>query len=169
MHYFAKLVDLCTPSMFNTANKTWDSAIEELQSGSATRLVLALQVVRFQKSAFVVGMFSMCDAYLQDVLRVVDGFNEATRILLEHGEDELGIRFRYFRAAINVLKHGRGNSYNYLVAHADALPFKVKLPDECFFHEGDVSEICTLVEVDDAFVGNCVDVIRQVTAAVQKV
>lgn len=65
-----------------------------------------------------------------------------------------------------MLKHGRGPSYETLAAKARTLPFRLKLPDEAFFFEGDVSEVSTLVKVDDQFVRNCTDVIRAVSRSV---
>jgi hypothetical protein len=47
------------------------------------------------------------------------------------------------------------------------LPFRVKSPGESFSFEGDVSEIATLVEVDDQFVLSCVDVIWKVSEAIR--
>jgi len=37
------------------------------------------------------------------------------------------------------------------------------LPGENFFDEGDVSEVSTLIEVDDKFVLNCAELIEQVS------
>ena len=65
--------------------------------------------------------------------------------------------------AVNVLKHGKGRSYDALVEKANQLPFRVKLPNESFFDEGDVSEIATLVEVNDAFVELCSKTIEDVS------
>jgi hypothetical protein len=45
----------------------------------------------------------------------------------------------------------------------------VKLPTEDFFFEGDVSEISTLVEVNDVFVQDCADVIRAVSLIMRRV
>jgi hypothetical protein len=67
---------------------------------------------------------------------------------------------------VNVLKHGRGRSYKDLVKKAGSLPFRVKLPGEAFFFEGDVAEVSTLVEVDDAFVKLCAEVIHDVSVAI---
>jgi hypothetical protein len=69
---------------------------------------------------------------------------------------------------VNVLKHGRGRSYDALVAEAVTLPFRVKLPEEAFFNEGDVSEVSALIEVDDRFVLLCADVINQVSIVLNK-
>lgn len=102
-----------------------------------------------------VGMFSLFKAILQDGLNCRDGFREATDILDHAGEQALKERFVDLQRAINVLKHGRGHSYDALVAKAAALSFRVKLPDETFFEEGDVAEVSTLIAVEDAFVLNC--------------
>ncbi len=66
-----------------------------------------------------------------------------------------------------MLKHGRGRSYDALVSKASALPFKIKLPTEAFFFEGDVSEISTLIEVDNEFVINCAQVISDVSEVIR--
>ena len=60
--------------------------------------------------------------------------------------------FDQFAAAVNVLKHGRGRSYDWLLSMRETLPFFLKGRDQHFFFEGDVSEPDTLVLVDDAFV-----------------
>jgi hypothetical protein len=73
-----------------------------------------------------------------------------------------------FQMAINVLKHGRGRSYNALVAKAGSLPFKVKQPTQAFFNEGDVSEISTLIEIDDDLIIGCAEIIRDVSAVIHK-
>lgn len=65
------------------------------------------------------------------------------------------------------LTHGRGKSYDALVANSEDLPFKIKLPNENFFFEGDVSEISTLIEVDDNFVLNCAELIEQISKEVR--
>ncbi len=112
-------------------------------------------------------MFSMFDAILQDQLQCKDGFKEAGKILENQDEIELKEIFSNLQLAVNVLKHGKGRSYEELVEKAGALPFRVKLPDEYFFNEGDVSEISTLVEVDDAFVVLCAEIIHKVSVAVR--
>jgi hypothetical protein len=69
---------------------------------------------------------------------------------------------------VNVLKHGRGRSYEKLVAKSVKLPFAVKPPDEAFFEEGDVSEVTSLVEVNPGFVRKCSAVIEEVIAALEE-
>jgi hypothetical protein len=86
-------------------------------------------------------------------------------------EAELNLKecFEDLFLAINVLKHGRGRSYDALVAKTNPLPFRIKLPSEPFFFEGDVSEISTLVEVDDTFVPHCGKVISDVSVVIRRV
>ena len=127
-----------------------------------------LQMIQLQKAVSAVGLFSVFEAMLQDGLECSNGFQEAGSILEREGEVALKERFVDLQSAINVLKHGRGRSYDALVAKADRLPFRIKRPGEAFFFEGDVSEIETLVEVDDAFVLSCAEVIGNVSTIVKK-
>jgi len=168
MHSFAELVDYCTAFTLNALTQANERVIEALQTSAATPLVKALQMVQFQKAISAVGMFSIFEAMLQDGLEGKDGFREAHNILDDAGETALKERFVDLQLAINALKHGRGRSYDAVVEKADRLPFRVKQPGEAFFFEGDVSEVATLIEVDDAFVLSCAEVIRQVSEIVQK-
>lgn len=88
--------------------------------------------------------------------------------LVRENENDLNSRFVTFVHAINVLKHGRGRSYDALVAADNDLPFRIKRPGEDFFSEGDVSEVATLIEVDDQFVRDCAAVIAQVAIVINK-
>ena len=67
-------------------------------------------------------------------------------------------RFELFKSAINVLKHGRGPSYDELLRQKELIPFKVKR-SELFFNEGDIAEILMLIDVDDQFIVDCVDLV----------
>jgi hypothetical protein len=125
-------------------------------------------MVQLQKAIHTVGMFSMFEAILQDGLNCTDGFREAAQILDNEGEAALKERFEDLQMAINVLKHGKGRSYNALVAKAGNLRFRMKMPDEAFFAEGDVTEVSTLIEVDDAFVLRCAEVIRVVSDVIRR-
>jgi hypothetical protein len=44
----------------------------------------------------------------------------------------------------------------------------VKLPDENFFFEGDVSEVSTLIEMDDDFVQRCGSVVSEVSEVLRR-
>jgi hypothetical protein len=165
MHAYDELAEHGMEFSLTALNQAYERAAAALQTSSATRLVKALQMVQLQKAVLAVGMFSMFEAMLQDELDCADGFREAAVRLDAVGQTTLRDSFSDLQLAINVLKHGRGRSYDALVGKADALPFRVKLPDEHFFFEGDVSEVSTLIEVDDAFVRRCAAIIREVTVA----
>ena len=168
MHEFNELVQRSTAFSLSALDEAQQRTVDALQTSAATTLVKTLQMVQLQKAISAVGMFSMFDAILQDQLQCKDGFKEAGKLLESQGEIELKENFSNLQLAVNVLKHGKGRSYNDLVEKATILPFRVKLPDEYFFNEGDVSEISTLVEVDDAFVLLCAEVIHAVSVAVQR-
>jgi hypothetical protein len=168
MHGFAELVDHCTAFTLEALRQANERALDGLQTSLATTLVKSLQMVQLQKAISAVGMFSIFEAMLQDGLESSDGFREAEDILESKGESALKERFVDLRLAINVLKHGRGRSYDALIAKAERLPFRIKRPREAFFFEGDISEIAPLIEVDDAFVLDCAEVIHQVSETVQK-
>lgn len=167
MHKFSDLVQRSSAFSLNALEVARRSVIEELQSSAATPLVKALQMIQLQKAISAVGMFSMFDAILQGQLHCTDGFREAAAMLEAKGEDALRDRFSDLQLAVNVLKHGKGRSYDALVQKADRLPFRIKLPGEAFFNEGDVSEVSTLVEVDDSFVLLCAEVIHAVSVSIQ--
>ncbi len=168
MHAFPELIDRCTNFTLGALEEAQARTIEALQTSGATALVKTLQMVQLQKVVSSVGMFSIFDALLQDRLECANGFKKAAEILKGLDATELEERFHNFRLAVNVLKHGEGESYRELLKKT-RLPFRIKKPDEGFFNEGDVSEISTLVEVDDAFVMTCATTIREVTDAIQRV
>jgi hypothetical protein len=167
MHEFNELVQRSTAFSLNALDEAQQRTVDALQTSAATTLVKTLQMVQLQKAISAVGMFSMFDAILQDQLQCKDGFKKADQILEIQGESVLREKFSNLQLAVNVLKHGKGRSYQALVEKSSALPFRVKLPDEHFFNEGDISEISTLVEVDDPFVLLCAEVIHAVSVAVQ--
>jgi hypothetical protein len=169
MHSFTELVDRCAAFTLNTLREANNRTIKELQTSGATSLVKTLQMVQLQKVIFAVGMFSIFEANLQKGLTCENAFSEAKKILKAEGELELKECFDDLCLAVNVLKHGRGKSYDALVAKAKSLPFRVKLPDESSFFEGDVSEVSTLVQVNDAFVQYCGKVISDVSRVIRRV
>jgi hypothetical protein len=120
-----------------------------------------------QKAILAIGMFSLFESILQEGLSSRNGFEEAKKVILKNGKVELQNRFENFISAINVLKHGRGRSYDTLVSKPELLPFKIKLPGENFFNEGDVSEVSTLIKVDDEFVLNCAELIEQISKEIR--
>jgi hypothetical protein len=169
MHSFTELIDRCATFTLKTLKEANDRTIEALQTSGATSLVKTLQMIQLQKAILAVGMFSIFEASLQRGLSCSDGFGEAKNILDDEEELDMKEYFDDLFQAVNVLKHGRGRSYEALVVRAESLPFRIKLPDESFFFEGDISEVSTLIEVDDAFVQRCGDVIRDVSEVIRRV
>ena len=168
MHEFTELIYRCTSFSLNSLDKINEEIFKGLELSGATNLVKNLQMISLNKVVLAVGMFSIFEAHLQDNLDCEKGFFEAKKILNEAGENEIKECFNNLTLAINVLKHGKGKSYDSLVERADELPFRVKMPDEYFFDEGDVSEISTLIEVDNNFVELCSKNIEDVSNVIRK-
>ena len=97
-----------------------------------------------------------------------NGFVTVRECLEHEKETDLNNRFAIFVQAVNVLKHGRGRSHDALIA-MDNLPFRIKRPGDDFFSEGDISEVATLIEVDDQFVRDCAALIARVAAVINQV
>lgn len=169
MHNFTDLVDGCIQFTLESLNGANTITIRSLEKNSATSLVKTLQMIQLQKAILAVGIFSIFEANLQENLCCSHGFEEVKKILENEGELSIKDRFEDFILAINVLKHGRGRSYDTLVAKAESLSFKVKLPNEPFFDEGDISEVSTLIEVNDAFVQSCSNLIDDVSRIIHRV
>lgn len=169
MHAFTDLVYRGTTFTLHSLNEAEARTGKLLRESGATANVKNIQMIRLQKAILAVGMFSMFDATLQSNLECEDGFAAAREVLMSSGDGMLAKRFDLFAAAINVLKHGRGRSYDYLLVQTDPLPFRVLARDEDFFTEGDVSEIRTFVEVTDKFVADCAQVIEDVCRAIGRV
>jgi hypothetical protein len=168
MHSFSELIERSALMTLSALNDTQKHVANELQTSARTPLIKAIQAVTLSKVVLAVGMFSIFEAKLQDGLTCAEGFREASKILDCEGEAALSEKFGDLILAINVLKHGKGRSYQALVTKAGTLPFNVKQPGQAFFYEGDVSEVSALVEVNDAFVQHCVDVIGQVSKVVRR-
>lgn len=167
MHSFSELADRCTSFTLSALREANDRTIDELQTSGATNLVKTLQIIQLQKAAFAVGMFSIFEADLQTSLGSKNGFKKAKQILESKGKIDLKERFEDLYFAINALKHGRGASYDALIAKEKQFPFRVKMPTESFFFEGDVSEVNTLIEVNDGFVQLCGDIISEVSRTIR--
>jgi hypothetical protein len=167
MHDFEELVYRSTAFTLHSIELVNKEILKELETSAPTYAIKNLQMLQLQKVILAIGMFSMFDAILQDSLLCKDGFKQARQLLLKKGETLLHERFDLFITAINVLKHGRGRSYDTLVAKAEILPFKIKMPNENFFFEGDVSEVSTLVEVNNEFLLNCADLIYKIASTLK--
>jgi len=168
MHRFDELIYRGTSFTLEAIETSNNKIVDELSINASTIAIKNLQMLQLQKVILATGMFSIFDAFLQDGLSSTNGFEEAKKILIQKGYSELNDRFEIFINAINVLKHGRGRSYDALVSKSESLPFRIKLPGEIFFFEGDVSEVSTLIEVDDKFVLNCAELIEHVSEILRK-
>lgn len=168
MDRFSDVTARCVGFMIDTLNEASRANIGDGSDGS-TVFVKNAQALQLGKVVIAVGIFSIFEARLQDGLSCVDGFAELRKILSTASEQDLASRFEQFVAAVNVLKHGKGRSYDWLLSRSEALPFTIKARDQNFFFEGDVSEPDTLVLVDDAFVRSCAELVQASIDVVQSV
>lgn len=162
MNELKELIVHCTEFTIDGLEKVNSEIFEALQTSASTPLVKSLRMIQLQKAIFAIGMFSIFESMIQDWFLYKDGFNDVKKILEEKGNNTLLNKFNDFYLAINVLKHGKGKSYDKLVSRAESLPFRIKKKDENFFFEGDVSEVDTLIEVDDKFIKECANLLVQV-------
>jgi hypothetical protein len=141
MHSFADLVNRSTNFALVTLKQAEDEVLEALQTSGAIRHVKNLQMIQLHRAVIAVGIFSLFESIVQDRLECRDGVAAVRQCLEREGEVDLGNRFSLFVYAVNVVKHGRGRSYDTLAAMGPNLPFRIKRPGEDFFSEGDVSEV----------------------------
>jgi hypothetical protein len=167
MHSFTELAQQTISFMLKHINNALMANTEALKNSGATSLVKTTQILNMQRTVMVVGLFSIFEAALQNRLECKSGFDETRTLLRSEGLHQLEQIFTNYQRAINVLKHGEGPSYQHLLSDASHLPFRIKRPGEHLFNEGDVSEISTLVLVDDEFVVGCARIIDQVSEAIQ--
>jgi hypothetical protein len=169
MHSFADLVNRSINFVLASLKEAEDEVIEALQTSGATRHVKNLEMIQLNRAIIAVGMFSIFDSIVQDRLECRNGFAAVRECLERENENDLDNRFAIFVHAINVLKHGRGRSYDALITMGNHLPFRIKRLGEDSFSEGNVSEVATLIEVDDRFVRDCAALIAQVSSVINKV
>ncbi|WP_201548228.1 hypothetical protein [Psychrobacter sp. Pi2-1] len=163
MQNFIQIISESTESNIETFNKVEESTRNKLENLGSTRLVLTLQKMQWERSIFAIGMFSLFEAVVQKELKIEKGsaFKELKQKLKNNNKIELLENFEDFYYAINVLKHGKGMSYTKLLDKQSDLPFEITPAGSIFRNEGDVSEIETLVCVDNNFLERCLAVICQ--------
>ena len=167
MHSFIELIDRTVTFSLNVVDEKEAEISEALQHSGATVHIKNLQAMNLNRAFVAVGMFSMFEALIQDRINCDHGFIQAKECLSIQREADLLKEFKIYCHAINVLKHGRGRSYEALLENADNLPFQIKAEADDFFEEGDVSEITTLIEADRAFVLKCADVVQRVSHIIE--
>lgn len=166
MHHFCELVEISTNFNLMAIDKVQKEALKNLEVSAKTSDIKALQIVELQKVILCVGMFSIFESILQSTLKCDNGFKKALEILKNQKNLELKESFNDLYLAINVLKHGKRRSYDILLAKIDTLKFQLKKPNELFFDEDDVSEVDTLIKVDNEFVLLCSSIIYEVYKSV---
>jgi len=166
MHQFYELAYRCTYFSLETINEAYERSLEVLSETGSTPPVKNLQAMNLQRMIHAVGMFSIFEAHLQRGLNCKNGFKEAESILDEAGQGTLKEDFHNCYLAINALKHGDGASYDKLVGKISTLNFVVETPTTPTFEEGDVSGVIGLVRVDDAFIENCLELIKNVSECI---
>lgn len=167
MHEFDNLIYRSTFFTLNALNELDKEAKKQFPTGSSKINVENLQMIQLRKSILAIGMFSLFESILQNRLKCSNGFKKVKIILRKNGKFSLLDKFNDFYCAINVLKHGKGNSYDSLIKKQKILPFKIKQPGERFFSEGDVSEVSTLIKVDNKFILDCAELIKQIAKDVK--
>ncbi len=161
MQRFIQIISESTESHIENFNRIEKIIYDELQTSGATRLVINLQKMQWERAIFAIGIFSLFEAVVQNELQIEKGstFKELKGKLKRNNKPELLIKFEEFYCAINVLKHGKGSSYITLLEKKGSLPFEITPANSVFRNEGDVSEIETLIYVDDEFLRSCLVVI----------
>ncbi len=168
MHSFTELAFRSTSFALSVIRETEEKIVRQLDSSAETILVKNLQMLQLHRAVVAVGLFSLFDAWLQGRANSADGFSSASKFVSDNGHEKLACEFNHYRNAINVLKHGKGRSYDQLMTDFDQLPFRMKRPGESFFDEGDVSEVKTLIQVDDRFIDECSRIIEEVSKVLSK-
>jgi hypothetical protein len=133
MHRFSTLIDMSTSFALSALNDAQSKVLKHLQSQADTLSVKTLQMIVLQKSIIAIGMYSLFESMVQDQLAVKNGLQEVLHVLNEQCEFDLRQSFEAYFLAINVLKHGRGRSYDKLVSRHGSLPFRLRRPNENFF------------------------------------
>ena len=153
-----ELLCICASSHIESSMKLYDR-MSECADGS-TSWIRFVRSVRLHNTIVAVGMFSMLEAMLKTRMGWQAPFEDIRN--LDGVDSELLRKIDDYRLAINVLKHGRGRSYDILVSR-DKLPFRIKKSDEFSFEEGDVSEVDILIDADLSFLAECSDIISNIS------
>jgi hypothetical protein len=164
-----ELISRAAQFALDHAAETQNRVHEALQSSGATSLVNTTRMLTMLRAVIAIGSFSIFESVLQQQTGWGDPFAEVDQCLRKIGKEQLADRFVDYRNAINVLKHGKGRSYEALLKRGSALEFPLKVPDQSFFREGDVSEGLTLVKADDEFGRRCADIIQEVADALKPI
>src|SRR5690606_32261150 len=139
MHSFSELILRSSSFLENTLEEIENKTLKALETSGATIHIKNLQMINLQKAFFFIGVFSYYEALLQERLKCKNGFEEAKRILKENNDNLLLEKFIELQLIVNVLKHGKGRSYNQLIEKDDRkINVVIKEPKEEYFEEENV-------------------------------
>ena len=138
---------------------------DQLQTSGATGLVNNLRTFTTLYSIICVGGFSIFEAGLKLRFEWERPFNQLDVELRTQARNDLADRFKDYRDAVNVLKHGTGPSYDRLLERRNTISFKILGKEENFFDEGDVSALGRLIDADSNFVEGCAACIEEIVDA----
>jgi hypothetical protein len=171
MHDYQEILPRAVGIVLHALSEERKHISEQLQTSGATHLVKASQAVQLAKVCFAAGVVATSEAQLKTEFQITDryAFKAIAKELREHGERELAEAMERIVDATNALKHGDGTSYEALLRADPNLQFKVKARDEAFFEEGDVSEVPSLVQVEDEYIRHCEDVLLSVLHTMRKI
>lgn len=150
MHQFDDLLKMVIDSHIRKTSDMRDTVEKDLERLAPTRHIKNLQMLQLQNAIVAIGIFSLFESFMQGHFMVGHSISHIKEVL-KRTQPELLKEFEMYRMAINVLKHGRGTSHDQLLQCRDRLPFQLREYHEEPFFEGDVSEIATLIQVDDMF------------------
>jgi hypothetical protein len=162
-----QLLSRCAELTLSHSKKIEEEALVELENSSRTSLIMTLRTIRLQHAVLAIGMLSLFESLLKSHMRWAHPFDQLRDYLNQHQRLDLAQVFEQYRLAVNVLKHGRGRSYDRLLTQSTELEFKIKEPSEAFFHEGDVSEVVTLIDADDQFVRRCAALVEEISTFIR--
>ena len=158
-------VPLLLAAAERTARRYEESVSEILklmhENGGQTVFVNGLRMATVEIEVTIVGVFSLFEARMQPNFPKGPFFKQLQKHLIEVGQPKLADQVHYYYLAVNVLKHGRGSSYEEL-RKVPNLPFVLKQPEDIFFDEGDISEPEGLLDVTAAgFLGGLIETLSR--------
>lgn len=169
MHSFSQIISRSSSFILSVLERVEIETLKELETSGATRHIQNMQMITLQKTIYFIGIFSYYESLLQGRLNCKNGFEEAKNILFQNSEHLLLEKFIELQTIVNVLKHGRGRSYNQILNKKDRV-INIKIIENCETSdvEGDLADISSLIKVDNDFIDQSVEIINEVSSAIQK-